>query len=268
MTRLMAGLSVQMSCPATHPPPPVGNSSPVRMRMVVDLPDPFGPRKPKISPGATWNEMRSTATKLPKWRSRSSTRTAAWAPYSGSTAGLLRVGVSEHGDEHILEGGHDTSCAARGEAGRLQRADNGREIACSVGQGYVQMLAKDSDVARLGHPDQRLTGAPGIEHSDLHELGPEQCLHLRRCVYGEEAPMVHEGHPAAALRLVEVRRAHDDGDALFQHLVQDSPEIATGHRIDSVGRLVEEDDLRLMDQRTGEAELQVHASRELVREPA
>ena len=132
----------------------------------------------------------------------------------------------------------------------------------------MQALAEDGDLVRLGHAGQRLAGAPGIEHPDLHELGPEQCLYLRRRVHGEEAPMVHEGHAAAALRLVEVGRAHDDGDALFQHLVEDSPEIAAGHRIDSVGGLVEEDDVRLMDQRTGEAELLLHASRELVREPA
>ena len=38
----------------------------VRMRMVVDLPAPFGPRKPTISPRFTSNETLSSALKLPK----------------------------------------------------------------------------------------------------------------------------------------------------------------------------------------------------------
>src|SRR5512135_340775 len=36
------------------------------MRMVVDLPDPFGPRKPTTSPRSTANEMPSTARLAPK----------------------------------------------------------------------------------------------------------------------------------------------------------------------------------------------------------
>ena len=36
------------------------------MRIVVDLPAPFAPRKPKISPSPTASETRSTAVKAPK----------------------------------------------------------------------------------------------------------------------------------------------------------------------------------------------------------
>ena len=55
-----------MSCPATVARPSVGLMMPHSIRMVVDLPEPLGPRKPKISPGATENETRSTAVKSPK----------------------------------------------------------------------------------------------------------------------------------------------------------------------------------------------------------
>src|ERR1035437_6278573 len=37
--------------PASHACPAVGRMSPSSRRMVVDLPAPLGPRKPKISPG-------------------------------------------------------------------------------------------------------------------------------------------------------------------------------------------------------------------------
>src|SRR5690242_9646003 len=49
------------SKPATVAAPDVGGRKHVRMRMVVVLPAPFGPRKPTIWPFWTSNEMSSTA---------------------------------------------------------------------------------------------------------------------------------------------------------------------------------------------------------------
>src|SRR5258705_9570870 len=46
--------------------PSLGGMKPVIMRMVVDLPAPFGPRKPSPSPRSTLNEMPSTARLAPK----------------------------------------------------------------------------------------------------------------------------------------------------------------------------------------------------------
>src|SRR4051812_22150414 len=45
--------------------PAVGIMKPANIRMVVDLPAPFGPRKPSTSPRATLKLTRSTAVKLP-----------------------------------------------------------------------------------------------------------------------------------------------------------------------------------------------------------
>ena len=50
-----------MSKPPTDTVPAVGGMKPVIMRMVVDLPAPFGPRKPSTSPRSTENETSSTA---------------------------------------------------------------------------------------------------------------------------------------------------------------------------------------------------------------
>ena len=46
--------------------PSVGGSSPVSIFMVVDLPQPFEPRKPKISPRSIESVTLSTAVKVPK----------------------------------------------------------------------------------------------------------------------------------------------------------------------------------------------------------
>src|SRR5512137_2136577 len=62
--------SVIMSCPATIPPPDVGVIIPQSMRMVVDLPEPFEPRNPNISPFLTEKVILLTATNLPNFFSR------------------------------------------------------------------------------------------------------------------------------------------------------------------------------------------------------
>src|ERR1017187_7303008 len=63
------------SYPATCARPEVGLSKPQSMRIVVDLPAPFGPRKPKTSPLVTARLSRSTATKSPNRLTRFSTTT-------------------------------------------------------------------------------------------------------------------------------------------------------------------------------------------------
>src|SRR6266704_4114880 len=50
-----------ISKPPTVTVPSVGGMKPVIIRMVVDLPAPFGPRKPNTSPRSTENDTPSTA---------------------------------------------------------------------------------------------------------------------------------------------------------------------------------------------------------------
>ena len=57
---------------------------------------------------------------------------------------------------------------------------------------------------------------------------------------------------AAALGLVHVRRREQDGRALLQQIVEDQPEVAARQRVDADGRLVEQQDARLVDQAGGE----------------
>jgi len=59
------------SKPATFAVPVVGSSSVVSMRISVDLPAPFGPSRPKISPCSTSNDTSSSARVSPSflpWR--------------------------------------------------------------------------------------------------------------------------------------------------------------------------------------------------------
>src|SRR5947209_15406195 len=55
-----------MSCPSKNTLPEVESKSPVRQLKKVDLPAPFGPIKPRISPCSRVTDAASTALKLPK----------------------------------------------------------------------------------------------------------------------------------------------------------------------------------------------------------
>src|SRR5579864_6755319 len=99
MLRLISSGCVATSKPCTHALPALGGSSPHKIRMVVDFPAPFGPRNPKISPGATSSEILSTATKSPNFFVRFWIRTAG--PGLGCT--LHRLVATHQRDEHVLE---------------------------------------------------------------------------------------------------------------------------------------------------------------------
>jgi hypothetical protein len=57
-----------MSMPPTRTRPALGASVPVRMRMVVVLPAPFGPRNPSTSPFTTLKLTSRSTGRWPKLR--------------------------------------------------------------------------------------------------------------------------------------------------------------------------------------------------------
>src|SRR5208282_2042930 len=113
MIRFMDSVSLSTSKPPTVPLPPVGIKRPQSIRMVVDLPAPFGPRKPNISPFFTCRLMLSTATKAPKVRLRSRTTTAHSVGDTENLRGRclpVRRALGER-NEHVFEGGEDGPAA-------------------------------------------------------------------------------------------------------------------------------------------------------------
>src|SRR5579864_8304520 len=114
---LISSGCVATSNPATVALPDVGGSKPHRMRMVVDLPAPFGPRKPKISPRFTSSETLSTATKSPKRLVKFSMWTAG--PFVlGSTRHLL---LPHQRDEDVLQRRRDSVIFKGRHGGQLFR---------------------------------------------------------------------------------------------------------------------------------------------------
>src|SRR5262245_5871915 len=146
--------------PSTRPVPDVGRSRPQSMRIVVDLPAPLAPRKPKISPSWTSIVMPSTATKAPKRLVRPDSSTAAAtlppdrAVEGGGGEAALGEGVllleggpepSDFGVEAIRERRHARPMAIGGHAlvlgggGERPRGDLHRP----AGGGEVEVALRD-----------------------------------------------------------------------------------------------------------------------------
>ena len=72
---------------------------------------------------------------------------------------------------------------------------------------------------------------------------------------------------AAALGLVHVVRRDEEGDALGRELEEEVPQLPARHGVDACGRLVEEDDPRLVHQGAAEREALLPAAAEQTRAP-
>ena len=90
-------------------------------------------------------------------------------------------------------------------------------------------------------------------------------LQLRRSARRQHAAGVHRGEPAEDLGLLHVggRHHHRHAGPPLADAIDELPELAPRERIHAGGGLVEHEQLRVVDQRAAEAELLLHAAREL-----
>ena len=185
-------------------------------------------------------------------------------------------------------------------AGRRQEADqhfHGRRLAAAVGAEEAKNLAARNaeadvidrdEVAELPgqslgldrrrfvgrgdarrHHDLLVQGALGLRHQrdeglveiGLAGLGQE----LLQRAGGDDLAFVHRHQPVEALGFVHIGGSDDHA-----HLrpacadgVDEVPELAARQRIDAGRRLVENEEIRIVDQSAAEAQLLLHAAREL-----
>src|ERR1019366_8962325 len=153
------------SIPDTKAWPAVGVRSPQIIRIVVDLPHPFGPKKPKTSPLRTPSEMSSTATNVPN-RFVSLRHSIS---KSANGACLLKGR-----DERILQAWCDDAQVLHLEPGSFERGRN-FVYRRSGRHGDVKSLAKGlyAEYAwRLGKdgPCGLRNGTPEIDHGLGHRI--------------------------------------------------------------------------------------------------
>ena len=86
---------------------------------------------------------------------------------------------------------------------------------------------------------------------------------------GDDLAVVHRHQPVEALRLVHIGGGdrHARLRATGADGVDEVPELAARQQVDAGGRLVEDQQIRIVDQRTAKAELLLHAAGELAGRP-
>ncbi len=92
---------------------------------------------------------------------------------------------------------------------------------------------------------------------------------VRRRTRGEDASGIHRHQPVEARRLFHIGGGDDDAHAgpPGADRIDQLPELAPRQRIDARGRLVEDQQVGVVDQRAAQAELLFHAARELAGRP-
>src|SRR6185369_14603092 len=134
MRRLSCSACSGIRKPSTSISPAVGSSRPQSMRIVVDLPEPFGPRKPYTCARPTLRSRLSTATTLPNLRVNPRARIARSPPGRSSPVELRkaeraapspacggRLGCGLLGDTILFA--DDRRCLTRQPCGQLARID-------------------------------------------------------------------------------------------------------------------------------------------------
>jgi len=164
-------------------------------------------------------------------------------------------------DENVLERRDDALDLERRETADLERARDRRAPLVGIVDDDVKRRAERGDfVDAVLAFEQRL----GVEHAragDLEHRAPrEDLLELGNASHRDDPSRMHERDPVAALGLVEVMSRHDQRDARRGERVDQMPELPSREGIDPSRRLVEEDDLRLVQQRAGKRETLLPAS--------
>jgi hypothetical protein len=85
-----------------------------------------------------------------------------------------------------------------------------------------------------------------------------------RRLLGEQAPLAQDRQPVAVHGLVELVGGEDHGHAAGPQPLERRPHPPPQQRIDARGRLVEQQQRRLVEQRAGERHALLHAARERV----
>ncbi len=210
----------------------------------------------------------------------SATRRAPRPPLPGLLVGVRRLGLGlrlrprgpiplDEGREHVIERRPLLASAGDLASARPDSLDD-------VRQGRPSVVDDDGDAARTvlaDAPDQRQAGEHrpvedglGLDHDDV----ATDRLATQLVGGGErEQPAVgDQRHPIAGLGLVDVLGGDDQRPAGIAQPVELGPDPRPQERVDPGGRLIEEEQGRVVDQGAGEFQAALHPARQPPGPPA
>ena len=185
-------------------------------------------------------------------------------PPEGSVVGFEARG----GDEHVLETRSHALDLALYPMLIEQRPDAAFRVRTLRIEQRVQTIAELRDALHVVLAVERVARSAHIVGFDLDDRCVDRIHELARRALRHEAAAIEDGEAVTALRFVHVVRRHQDRRAAVDQLEQAFPEIATTLRVDGAGRLVEQQQLGLMQRGGREREplllSAAHGSRALI----
>ena len=227
-----------------RPRPSLAGIRPSSIRISVVLPAPFAPSRPTISPGPTIRSTSLTAVKLPEPPGRRAhcaagerSQRAHAAPPAGCCARCAATITA--------------SCRSGGDRARRRPAGPGSQTRHWPARRHDLAAASPGGLAATARSD------PGIA-ATISSGVPD----------GQRRPGVEHEHRRAPLGLVQVRRRQHDRAALGGRARDQPPQARPADRVDSGRRLVEDEQLRLVQHGGDHGELLPHPAGQLPGEPA
>jgi len=108
-----------------------------------------------------------------------------------------------------------------------------------------------------------------LDEGGLQIVGAGAGHHRGRSAGGQDLARVDGGQPVERLRFLHVGGGdqHAHTGPAGSDAIDELPELPAGQRIDAGGGLVQDQEVRVVDQRAAQAELLLHAARELAGGP-
>ena len=150
------------------------------------------------------------------------------------------------GDEHVFETRAHALDLALYAMLLEQRADAAFRVRTLRIEQRVQAIAELRDALHVVLAVERVARSSHVVGFDLDDDRVDGIHQLARRALGHEATAIENGEAVTALRFVHVVRRHQDRRAAVDQLEQAFPEVATTLRVDGAGRLVEQQQLRLV----------------------
>src|SRR5688572_11424863 len=229
-------------------------SCPAAKKVMYDMPSTGGIRAP--SPYPRPNSMiRGSARLVSTEAARSLRHTRKFLRHTATQRTLVPQVAPGELQEHVFQ-----ACRPV-QVGELALAGQGPEERIDVGRvcehGVAHFLDPRRQRSHALHP--RVDALPmHLDHLRLDVVGDQGA----RRALGNDAPVIHDREPLAEpLRLLHEVRSEDQRLAFGRQPAHALPDEVARLRIEPGGRLVEEEKLRIVDERARERETPLHASR-------
>jgi hypothetical protein len=170
--------------------------------------------------------------------------------------------VAGEPEEDVVEGGLAHGEGLGHEVGLLQDAGHVEDAPRTLADVDPQRAAVVVGLDRADRlePSTRLHGGIGVDHGDLDDGGAHRGLQLGRGAFGDLLPAVdHRDQVGQAVGLLEVLGREQHRRAVGHELLDHHPEVVAAGRVESGGRLVEEEHRRAVHEGGAEVEPSPHA---------